>query len=108
MEIPQSEIDWHHLMHTISDDYAHLMEDFRDKGAQYVDENGWNIMMRYFMYSKDPDPLVIKNMIKSGIDAKQADFCGKETILWAVGNENTTPEVLQILLNAGADLNAKD
>lgn len=60
----------------------------------------------HYIYKID-DPIIIKTLIDAGIDVNQISKSGKETPLHIAVANNKSPEIISLLIEAGANVNAK-
>lgn len=61
--------------------------------------------MAYFWYARPPNPQSVTNLLDAGCNVNQINQFGDSVLMAAACNPTTSVDVLQVLINKGADVN---
>jgi ankyrin repeat protein len=98
-----SEVDWELLMSTIDKSRKKEFKPRNKKLVTALNRIEWNFLMKYLLHSSAIDVKVVKELLEAGCSAKQKSSVGNTPLLVAMSNSSITPQIVQTLVDAGAD-----
>ena len=93
------------LFHAISGRHWENAEKLIDDGVglKYVKLNGWTVL--HCALQRDAPLVIVQKILRSGIDPNSPDALLKNSPLHHAAVNNASPEVVQALISAGAEVN---
>lgn len=80
-----------------------LLEKCTVSNVNIVDRDGRTPLMYACLYGSTA---LIKDLLQKGSEVNVVDMCGETPLLQCITNMNTSSEMVQCLLNAGADVSS--
>jgi ankyrin repeat protein len=103
MSKQDNDFDWEQMLQTID---KRRRKEFKPRTLnilQGTNFQGWSVLMRYLMFSSQIDPKVVKALLKAQNSVTHQSHYGNTPLMIAMANKSITPEIVQILVDAGAD-----
>ncbi|HZJ88315.1 MAG TPA: ankyrin repeat domain-containing protein [Sphaerochaeta sp.] len=79
-----------------------------DQGADVHTQNEWGLTPIMLAAQNNPAVVVTKALLEAGADLQEAEPKYRSNALHLAANKSTNPNIINTLLNYGADLNARN
>ena len=98
-----NDFDWDSMLSTID---KRRRKEFKPRTKAILEGTnnyGWSVLMRYLLYSSNIDPKVVTSLLHAGNNVNHTSKLGNTPLMVAMSNKSVSTEVVQILVDAGAD-----